>query len=517
MEQSRKISMSISDVSFFFMYFCTVGYLHAANVKRLVCVDWKRNDFDYCYLIPVVFVYIVYKKRFDIVEKISHTSWFGLFPVSLGVLFLLFGELGGEYLISYLSLWLMFIGYFWLQWGGKKLKSVFFPFFFLLTMFPPPSYIYSRLTLQMQLLSSRIAEFFLHIFGFPAYREGNVIDIGNTKLQVVAACSGLRYLIPMLIVGLLIGYIMKTSRRWRRMVVVVVTIPLAIFMNGVRLFSTGFLAREFGGWIVDGIWHDILGWCIFVFSILLLFFLMHFLEDGDDGIPGKLRENHPKKIIFSYKSEGTFLESIKIKSLISIFLILSAGFFLHYAHNVQQHIPDIGNMKYFPQKIGAWEGIRSDIDPGTLESLDVTDYILMDYGDDSGERVNFYVAYYASQSKGESIHSPETCMRGGGWRFIESDVRTIFDGISVNRSILANQNRRLVSYFWFPCRGRNLTNGFELKIFNFWDSLTRGRSDGALVRVITDVSEGKVQDADARILGFLKNILPVLNSYLPNE
>ena len=516
MPQSHRVYISIYDVLFFSVYFIFVAYMHFSNASQLILVDWSRNDFDYCYLIPLVTIYILFKSRYKILDAVSHPSWIGLFPVILGIVFLFFGELGGEYLIGYISLWLMVLGYFWLQWGAKKLKIALFPFLFLLTMFPPPAYIYSRLTLQMQLLSSAIAELVLYLLGIPVFREGNVIDIGSTKIQVVAACSGLRYLIPMLLVGLLMGYIMRTSHAWRRILLCFLSLPLAIVMNGIRLSSTALLARRYGSWIVEGIYHDVLGWLIFIISISLMFFIMHIIEDNTMATPGD-DSNTPSKIRFVYRSDHNFWNSSAIKQLTAIFLIGASVFLLKYTQNVHQVTPNSKSMKSFPTNIGGWEGMRSEISSQVLRELDVTDYILMDYMDSSGKNINFYVAYYASQSKGESIHSPESCMRGAGWRFIETGVRKIDGGIEVNRSLLANQNRQLVSYFWFPCRGRNLTNGMELKLYNFWDSLTRGRTDGALVRVITDSVEGRTQDADERILRFLKDVIPVLNMYLPNK
>jgi len=243
---------------------------------------------------------------------------------------------------------------------------------------------------------------------------------------------------------------------------------------------------------------------------------MHIIEDNTMATPGD-DSNTPSKIRFVYRSDHNFWNSSAIKQLTAIFLIGASVFLLKYTQNVHQVTPNSKSMKSFPTNIGGWEGMRSEISSQVLRELDVTDYILMDYMDSSGKNINFYVAYYASQSKGESIHSPESCMRGAGWRFIETGVRKIDGGIEVNRSLLANQNRQLVSYFWFPCRGRNLTNGMELKLYNFWDSLTRGRTDGALVRVITDSVEGRTQDADERILRFLKDVIPVLNMYLPNK
>lgn len=75
---------------------------------------------------------------------------------------------------------------------------------------------------------------------------------------------------------------------------------------------------------------------------------------------------------------------------------------------------------------------------------------------------------------------------------------------------------RQLSYFWFPARGRILTNAWEMKLYTFWDSLTRQRTDGALVRLITAVLQGEqVEDAEKRLQEFTKQIVPILDEYVP--
>ena len=84
------------------------------------------------------------------------------------------------------------------------------------------------------------------------------------------------------------------------------------------------------------------------------------------------------------------------------------------------------------------------------------------------------------------------------------------------RAFMEKSGYRQLSYFWFPMRGRILTNAWEMKLYTFWDALTRQRTDGALVRVITPVLPGEqVEDAEARLQGFTREIVPVLDGFLP--
>ena len=144
----------------------------------------------------------------------------------------------------------------------------------------------------------------------------------------------------------------------------------------------------------------------------------------------------------------------------------------------------------------------------------------MNYQDRQGRSVNFYTAYYESQRKGESIHSPETCLPGGGWEFREAGATAIpLQGgasMKVNRAFIEKGGARQLTYYWFAQRGRVLTNLYQLKLYAFWDALTRQRTDGALIRLITPVYEReKLEDAEARLQGFTREIVPVLDGFIP--
>lgn len=124
--------------------------------------------------------------------------------------------------------------------------------------------------------------------------------------------------------------------------------------------------------------------------------------------------------------------------------------------------------------------------------------------------------------KGESIHSPETRLPGGGWEFKNAGAVTLpvnglnGDSMRVNKVFMEKGNVKQLSYFWFPQRDRVLTNAWELKWYNFWDALTRQRTDGALVRLITPVYPNEdVPQAEARLTAFTREIVPVLNEFLP--
>ncbi|MBM4333118.1 MAG: EpsI family protein [Deltaproteobacteria bacterium] len=129
---------------------------------------------------------------------------------------------------------------------------------------------------------------------------------------------------------------------------------------------------------------------------------------------------------------------------------------------------------------------------------------------------------HESRRKGRAIDPPETCLPGSGWSFHQAGQAQVpLEGtgrsIRVTPAIMEKSGYKQVAYFWFPARGRILTNAWELKFYTFWDALTRQRTDGALVRLITPVLPGEqVEDAEKRLQEFTKEIVPVLEEFLPN-
>ena len=163
------------------------------------------------------------------------------------------------------------------------------------------------------------------------------------------------------------------------------------------------------------------------------------------------------------------------------------------------------------------------MNPEVLRFLGLSDYSIIDYRNKAGLDINLYVAYLEKQVKGRSIHSPETCLPGNGWIFdststVRLPVKYCGQFLDVNRVIMTKLDGKMLAYFWFLQRGRILSNIFQLKLYNFWDALTLHRTDGALVRVLTPISEAEsAHDAESRLNKFLGKVVPRFDSFLPGR
>ncbi len=478
---------------------------------------WDRDDYSYCYLIPFIVLYLIWEKRSVLLNTFSVPEWKGIFPLVFGVGCYWLGELGGEFYIMYISSWLILMGICLLHMGWAKIKTILFPLCFILTMFPLPNFFNFKITLALKLVSTKIGVLMMRAYGMSAFQDGNVIDLGFTKLQVVDACSGLRYLFPLIILGILVAYFFK-SRWWKKILLVLSTIPITIFTNSLRIAFTGILSERFGSKAVEGFFHDFEGLVIFMFALGCLVLEMVVLAklfpeaktvEQEEKLSAQHGETMVQPALFK---QPQFIVSV---ALLALTLGLSQGV------EFREAIPMNKGFGSYPMVVGQWRGTPEVMEQKFIDVLDFSDYIMADYRDGKGGAVNFYVAYYESQSKGESIHSPASCLRGGGWEFKnagKSMVPLAGDGkkLAVNRALIQKGDYRQISYYWFPTRGRNLTNAFELKWFTFWDALTRQRTDGALARVILPVAPGEdVATAEKRLQSFIREMEPILSNYLP--
>jgi EpsI family protein len=177
----------------------------------------------------------------------------------------------------------------------------------------------------------------------------------------------------------------------------------------------------------------------------------------------------------------------------------------------------------FPRNLSEWSGARQLLEPDIEDVLAADDYINATYTA-PGERmpVNFFTAWYSRQTEGQGLHSPEVCLPAGGWEIFSLDrhevsmPETIYGTFEVNRAVIQQGLQQQLVYYWFEQRGRRMTNDFAAKITVLYDGLTRGRTDGALVRFVTPIAPDETEvDADARLQRLMAEVLPRLPRFVP--
>ncbi|MEJ0005152.1 MAG: VPLPA-CTERM-specific exosortase XrtD [Steroidobacteraceae bacterium] len=473
-------------------------------------------------LIPPVTAFLIWQQK-DRLERMPFTgSWWGLALILLGGVLLLLGQFGTVFtLVQYAFVTtLLGIALSFLGWAAFRVIAV--PLLILFFMIPLPEFVMANLSTKLQLVSSQLGVFLMRLLDISVYLEGNVIDLGTYKLEVAEACSGLRYLFPLMALGFLIGYFYKGAF-WKRVVLFLSSIPITVIMNSLRIAIIGVTVEQWSIRMAEGFLHEFQGWMIFMISAAMILGEMMLLNRIG-------RENGTWRQLFGVELPAPTPRSVAVRNrpipwsfiAASVLLVgLVASTFL-FPRSVEIY-PQRASFVDFPMQIGPWHGHRTAMDSVYSDTLKFDDYVLADYIDDSGSSINFYIPWYNSQRKGEAVHSPRSCLPGGGWQmhdFARRDLPGIsIDGrpLHVNRTLIELGTQRELVYYWFQQRGRVIDNEFMVKWFLFADALFRHRTDGAMVRLVTAVPRtGSEAQADARLADLASKIAPILSRYVPD-
>jgi exosortase len=264
-----------------------VVILYAPVLGPLARQWWDDSNYSHGAFVPVFAGYVLWRERDRWRAITSRTSDSG-FPIMLFAVGLLtLGTLGAELYTARVSLLILVSGLIVFLAGWQALRSVAFPIGYLAFMIPLPAIVYYQLTFPLQLWASRLGADGLVALGVRTVREGNLLILPNSTLEVVDACSGVRSLLSLLAAVVAYGYLAEPSI-WKRCVLAVSTIPVVIVSNGLRLVATGVLTAFFGPRADLGAVHLGLGLAFFVlafFSILLIHALLRFLPSHQNPVP----------------------------------------------------------------------------------------------------------------------------------------------------------------------------------------------------------------------------------------
>lgn len=233
--------------------------------------DWQHDDnYSHGFLIVPIALYFAWERRERLAAARVAPSALGLIVILGSLAVLVAGVLGAELFLTRISIIGLMAGSILFLFGWQHLRILSLPVLFLLLMIPIPSIIFNQIAFPLQLLASRFGEVTLQTLHIPVLREGNVITLANTQLEVAEACSGIRSLISLLTLGIVYGYFVHPSP-WVRTAIALATIPVAILANGMRVAGTGVAAHYYGPAAAEGFFHTFSGWLVFLVAFAMLF------------------------------------------------------------------------------------------------------------------------------------------------------------------------------------------------------------------------------------------------------
>nr|WP_325249963.1 VPLPA-CTERM-specific exosortase XrtD [Amylibacter sp.] len=485
---------------------------------------WELPEYSHGPLIPVLSL-LLFLRQLKVVPVTSDPVTDRGAGIALLVFALLFGAVGKQARIDDIVAYalILWVGAMLLiSWGWQQGKQFWPPVVHLVFMLPLPGVIYYKMSTILQAWSSELGVWMLQLINVPVFLEGNIIDLGVYKLHVAEACSGLRYLFPIMSFSYIFAVLFRGSF-WHKTVLLLAAAPITIAMNSVRIAFAGWLVNYLGLEYLEGFSHFFEGWVIFMICVVILFLLAWVM----------LRFTAEKTSLLDaldLDTSGWVTQAKRIRLIEPSKALILSAVMLSLATISWQARPPIDTSPVdrepfllFPKNLGLWNvGTPEVLTENVAQVLGADDYLAVQLSrSNAQEQVGLFIAWYDDQTR-NGTHSPEICLPGAGWEIawlerVDVGPRTGLAGTyNLNRAVIQKGESRMLVYYWFEQHGRHVAWDLAAKIYLLWDGLTIGRTDGALVRLTTPIAQGETDsDAEARLQNTFLELITVMPRFVP--
>ena len=255
------------------VFLSAFGVLYHNVISKMVSV-WLRDDnYSHGFFIPIIAAYLIWSNRQELSKANISPANSGLLLLCGSILFYGLANIGAELFSMRASMIMILLSTAVFVFGWFITRQIFLPILYLLFMIPFPAIIWDKIAFPLKLFATKIAVDVIQLIGIPVFGEGNIIHLSNTTLEVVDACSGLRSLISLLALSAAFALI-SDLLKWKKILLFLSAVPIAVALNIVRLTITAILAQYYGAQVADGFLHDMSG--ILVFIVALFFILLEY-------------------------------------------------------------------------------------------------------------------------------------------------------------------------------------------------------------------------------------------------
>jgi exosortase len=246
-----------------------LGALYFRPFVDLVGIWLSDDNMSHSFLLVPVIAYLVWARRAQLAATERRPAGIGLALIVVSLLVLLIGTAGVEFFLMRMSAVGVIVGTLLYLAGWQWVRVLIFPLSLTLLVIPIPPVIFFQLTFPLQVMATKFGVAALELAQIPVLREGNVIWLSHTTLEVTEACSGIRSLLSLFTLAVLYGYF-TDPRQPARAVIALSSVPIAIFANGLRIAGTGLAAHYIGPQAATGFFHSFSGWVVFMTSLVML-------------------------------------------------------------------------------------------------------------------------------------------------------------------------------------------------------------------------------------------------------
>ena len=211
--------------------------------------------------------------------------------------------------------------------------------------------------------------------------------------------------------------------------------------------------------------------------------------------------------------------------LILMVIILSAAaagasYLMHSSGNEQ--VPQREDLSRFPETTGDWTMTEDrQLTAGEMRELKADDYLSRTYRSSEGLTAYLFIAFYSSQRHRQTLHSPQNCLPGSGWTMGDHRIHSPGNDSQgrrreINEYVIEKDGSQMLAFYWYHGRGRVDAGDFIGRVHTISDAVMLGRTDGAIVRVITPLAGAESENrARASALALIDQLLADLDRYIP--
>lgn len=484
--------------------------LYAGPFAALVRMWWGSDDYTHGFLVPLIALYIVWRKGPELLEtEAAPAIKSGALLMALAGAMLVAGKAGSILVLQELSIPLMIGALVLLLAGPAFLKALWFPIAYLLFMVKIFGDGPERFHWPFQLLAADIGVWVLQAVGIPAYKEVQFIQLPNIMLEVAAACSGLRFLVSIIAIGIPLAWL--TQRSWtRRVGLLAFAILIAVLANGARVALIGVWAF-YGGSVVHGPMHVFQGMFVAWVGFIALFAGAWFLSRR--GGPQRTEPPGPGVLargLFSRISSSSRWQ----RACLAASAMLVATGVLYFGHGTAPAGPTMP-LERLPAQLGGWTATGEDASDDYLVAADGTEEFARVYAKD-GRSFRVYVSYYGEQAQGSEMVNYRN-----SWRLHrdERPVPVVYGGgASANAVMLRRQDDRRFAMFWYQMGGRTFTSRTRVKIWTVWKALSERRTNGALVIIsVPDPAGADIAALEREAADLAAAVMPALTGFMDSK
>ena len=461
---------------------------------------WRSETFAHGLLIVPITLWLVWGKRRDLARLAPHPDWIGFVLVAGAAAAWLVADAGRVQVVQQFAVTLMIPAAVIALAGRHVARALAFPLAFLLLGVP----VGEALIPPLMEWTADFTVLALQLTGIPVFREGLFFTIPSGNWSVVEGCSGLRYLIASVTVGVLFAYL-NYRRWWKRALFVALAIAVPILANGMRAYGIVMIAHLSDMKLAMGVDHFVYGWVFFGLVMVLLFWIGSFWRDELTS-QSPLAPTTPSRRV-----AGAVLASC---ALGVVALAATAPVYAAILERGEGAVPALPG----PVARGGWVRAGKEL-TGWRPRYQNPSASRFDVYEKDGRSVAVYLGYYRDQRPGAQLVTSTNVMvvqKHPVWASFGEGGRSEPLGsetLKLRQTRLGSPQQRLLVWDWMWISGEHLNNPYLAKVYLARDRLL-GRGDDAAAIILAAPYEERPEGAQQVLREFTRDMLPAIEAAL---